>query len=571
MTGAERLSAAMARHGITHVFGLPGTQSVALFDGLRRSSLRTILATHELNAAFMAAGFFRASGRPAGLVTIPGPGFTHAMSGIVEARHDSCAMLYVVGPPASRPGKQFRLQAIDQNGIGNAVAKGVFEATAPGTIERIVADAYSRAVEGEPGPVVLHVHPEALAASGSSSTGSESNASRATSPGLAQLLEPAGRLLANARRPVLLAGQGAVDAASELRMLAERLGAPVATSCSGRGVIAEDHALALGFDVIRSSTGVLNELLASSDCVVVVGYKLTHNGTAGFRLALAPHTLVHIDAGAEVLNANYPAAHAIVADARAALQHFVDTVGAASRSSTWTTADVANWRDRLSATPDDDTPEPSFNGASPPTAQRFFSLLRAALPREAIVVADSGLHQILLRRHYRVLSPRGLIAPSDYQSMGFGVPAAIGAKLGAPHRPVIAIVGDGGFAMTGMELLTAVREQIPVTVVVFNDGLLNLIRVQQEGASGRATAVTLQNPDFAALAAAIGAEYRLFSGPESLDGLGNANGGVRLIEVRLGDSAAIVKQQVAGAARYAVRRALGPGFVNSLKRWLGRA
>ena len=148
----------------------------------------------------------------------------------------------------------------------------------------------------------------------------------------------------------------------------------------------------------------------------------------------------------------------------------------------------------------------------PATAGSFFTVLRRILPRNGIVVTDSGLHQGLVRRHFDVLSPRGLIIPNDFQSMGFGLPAAIGAKLAAPERPVVAVLGDGGFAMSGMEMLTAVREKIPLTVIVFNDGRLNLIRLQQFQSFGSSESVDILNPDFGTFAAAVGARYALVDG-----------------------------------------------------------
>lgn len=565
-TGADRLAAALSRLGVTHVFGLPGTQSVPFFDGLRRSPLRTVLTTHELNAAFMAVGFYRASGRPAVLASIPGPGFTHALSGVVEARHDSAALVHVVGPPAAEPPQRFRLQAVEQEAIGRLETKGVFEIRTLPELEQTVHAAWTRATGGEPGPVVLHVPPSILTASGPSSPDSLLPRG-AGAPGAA--IDRAVARLVDAQRPVLLVGQGASAAADVVLRLAETLGAPVVTSCSGRGIVPEDHRLVLGYDVTRSSTDVLNRVLATADCILVLGYKLTHNGTAGFRMQLPSEVLVHVDADREIPGANYPVAQAVVADVGDVAARCLDRLSIGDHRVEWTAAEIAEWRAKLSALADDDTPEPRIVGASPPTAERFFSLLRQALPRETIVVTDSGLHQVLVRRHYRVLATRGLMVPSDYQSMGFGIPAAIGAKLAAPDRPVVAIVGDGGFAMSGMELLTAVRERVPLTVIVFNDGYLNLIRMQQFGASGRSNAVRLANPDFELMAIAVGAEYRLFEGADSLRDLPRREReGVTLLEVRLGDSGSMMRQRFDGLVRAGARRTLGPRLLQTVKQWL---
>jgi thiamine pyrophosphate-dependent acetolactate synthase large subunit-like protein len=201
----------------------------------------------------------------------------------------------------------------------------------------------------------------------------------------------------------------------------------------------------------------------------------------------------------------------------------------------------------------------------------FFAALRRRLPRDGVVVADSGLHQLVARRHLDVLAPRGLLVPSDFQSMGFALPAAIGAHLAAPERPVVALVGDGGLALSGMELLTAVQERVPLTVVVFNDGWLNLIRIAQLRTVGHTSGVRRTNPDFGALADAVGARYALVE--DNLDQMLDealASPEVTLVELRVGDSGTMRTARARGLARRAAAGALGPGVSARLKRWLGR-
>jgi acetolactate synthase-1/2/3 large subunit len=388
----------------------------------------------------------------------------------------------------------------------------------------------------------------------------------------ATVREAAARLMA-AQRPVILAGQGAHGSADALRTLIERLGAPVATTSSGRGVLPEDHPLALGFDALRGGLDALNELFAESDCIVALGAKLGHNGSAGFGLRLPADRLIHVDADGAVLGANYSATLSI----ECTVDAFVSAALAAGRDvglGRWDAEAIRRYRDRCRAVTAGDPPEPVIHGADGGSAGEFFAALRRALPGDGILVTDSGLHQVLARRHFEVRTPRGLVLPSDFQSMGYGIPAAIGVKLAAPQRPVVAIVGDGGFLMTGMELVTAVRERIPLTVIVFNDGQLNLIRLQQLREFGRSHAVELRTPDLAGFAAAIGAAYLPF-------GVGNdAEGTLReavrspkgpvLVEVRVGDSAAVHALRTEGLARETVRRALGPRAIGWIKRLLGR-
>jgi acetolactate synthase-1/2/3 large subunit len=199
------------------------------------------------------------------------------------------------------------------------------------------------------------------------------------------------------------------------------------------------------------------------------------------------------------------------------------------------------------------------------TPAELLGAVRAALPRDGILVTDSGLHQSLVRRHFPVLAPRGLMCPSDFQSMGFGVPAAIGAALGAPGRRVVAVVGDGGFAMAGMELLTAVRERVPVAVIVLNDGQLGLIREQQLREYGHAHAVTIDGLDIAAMAAAAGAQHvRLEGNAEEVLRDALARDWPVVVEVAVGDSAGQRAAHAAGFVKQAARGLLG----DRLRRWL---
>jgi acetolactate synthase-1/2/3 large subunit len=237
-------------------------------------------------------------------------------------------------------------------------------------------------------------------------------------------------------------------------------------------------------------------------------------------------------------------------------------------ASAWSKEEIAVWTSRLRINAVK-MPEPMVNGTEPCSVGEFFSALRRALPRDAIVCADSGLHQQLLRRHFTVLAPRGLLFPSDYQSMGFGLPAAIGAKLAAPARPVVAVLGDGGFAMSGLELLTAVREKMSLTVIVVNDGQLGRIRLEQLAVHGRTNCVELLNPDFEAFALAVGASYSLVDGnPETMLRDCVERPGVKLVELRLGDNANIFALRARGFVRSMTRKTRVSGMIKLLKRLL---
>jgi acetolactate synthase-1/2/3 large subunit len=320
-------------------------------------------------------------------------------------------------------------------------------------------------------------------------------------------------------------------------------------------MVAEDHPLALGFDFARGGAEDLPALLGEADCVLALGCKLGAAGTGIWSLRIPEERLVRVDASEEVLGANHPARLSLAADAAALLADLVPAVERhlAGRPPPWPAAEVAAWRARIRRA--EAGPEPAFPGISPPRAEGLMAALRRALPRDGIVVTDSGLHQDLTRRYLEVRAPRGLIAPSDFQSMGFGIPAAIGARLGAPERAVAAVVGDGGVAMTGLELVTAVRERLPLPVLVIADGQLNRIRLQQLARYGHDASVELQPLDLAALADSVGAGHAVAQGdPEEAIRAALAAPGPTLIEVRAGDSASIRISRAVGLARGALRR-----------------
>ncbi len=557
MTDAiDALCASLADAGIDLVFGVPGTQNVALFDGLRRHGLRTVLASHELAAAFMANGHYRATGRVAALATIPGPGFTYALTGLAEARLDSVGLLYLVGKPATSPGQHFQLQAINQRAVAAPIVKGSFTLERAEDVSTVLSQAFALTVSGEPGPVMIEIDFAALA------SGMAPNPS---APGAAAPSPPVGcsglgALFESAERPLLLLGQGAVASADRLRRMVDALRIPVLTTPSARGVIPESHPMVLGFDPLRGHTHELNNFLDRADLVLALGCKLGHNGSAGFELRLPRAKLIHVDSSAAVPGANYEVRLPIVGH----VEDVLDEMERRRTPSAWAADEVAGIRACVRATRTDCV-EPRIQGSAAMTPEEFFGWLRDALPTDAIVVTDSGLHQILTRRYYEVRSARGLVCPSDFQSMGFGLPAAIGAKLAAPARPVVAVVGDGGFLMSGMELLTALREEVPLVTIVFNDGQLNQIRLQQFAGYGHAHAVRLRNPDYAILAESFGMAYLRFEEASRADLVQALHGTTpTLIEVVVGDTMAMRRLRMTTRAKGMARAILG----NGLRRWV---
>jgi acetolactate synthase-1/2/3 large subunit len=553
VNGGRLLCSALEDLGVKHIFGLPGSQNVEFFEALRQSSVRTILANHELAAGFMANGYYRASGKVGVLTTIPGPGFAYTVAAIAEASLDSSAILYIANKPPDVAGKKFNRQSIDQRAILGPLVRRIVEVDRAADIVSGIREAYAAATAAEPGPVMLHLDPSVV-------SGQSEEASGAAPTPLPRqpdplLVEQAIQLLKTSRRAVLFAGQGANDGAPQLLELAEWLQAPVVATRSARGVFPENHRLSLTFVSSEGAARRFNALLERSDLVVAIGCKFSQNGTYGFGLRIPQDKLIHVDASSEVLNANYPAKLAIHADAPAWMTALLDAREELDpRKSEWSAEELASYKE--SGAYYDNEPEQSVHGVNPATPAGFFAMLRAILPADSCLVTDSGSHQVLTGRHFRAHAPRSLVTPADFQSMGFGLPSAIGAKLAQPGRPVVALIGDGGLHISAMEMVTAVREQIPLTVIAFNDGVLGQIRLQQFARFGRAYATDLLTPDLALLAQAIGANYLYFEGgsENTLRDVINSNS-VTLVEVSVGDSNAIRMNRAKGLVRHMARRA----------------
>ena len=552
----DSICAALEARGIGHVFGVPGTQTLGLFDALRGSGLRFVLASHELGAAFMASGYYRASGRPAVVATIGGPGFTNALTGIAEARLDSVPLLHLVSSPATRPGEKFQLQAIDQQRIAGPIVKGCFRIRTGRDPTLVIDAALDLALEGEPGPVLVEF--DVRGESGGDAGDEPVEAIPAAYPAANEEYDSPESLLArwnSAERPLLLIGQGAVGEATALRQLVDLGGVPVVTTPSARGILPEDHPAAMGFDVLRGGLDAVNELLARSDLILAVGCKLGHNGSAGFRLRLPEAALVRIDRSGEVLSANYPASLTIRSEAATVLE-LLAASGTDLNQRGWSEEELGSYRDRI-RTPDPSAADPAVAGSENGRASGFFAWLRAAVPRDTILVTDSGLHQVLARRWFEVLAPRGLILPSDFQSMGFGIPAGIGARIAAPERPMVVLAGDGGLLMSGLEITTAVRERLPLLVIVFNDGKLNQIRWQQLRDSGHPFGVELAELEIESFATAIGAGYLAYDPVPDFEALTRVIAGSRptILEVKVDDSWSM-RSQAAGAKLKSVARSI---------------
>lgn len=571
LEAADALCEVLRRLGTSHVFGLPGTQNMAFTEAVRRSALDWVVPSNELAASFAANGYGRSSGRPAVVNTIPGPGFTWSLTGLAEARLDSVALLLITGAhPDGAP--RSSLQAIPQARMARPVVKAAHRVASAGELVESVTRAHGETIEGEPGPVLLEVeHPvwdEVCTVPGSDDGPAGETAGPAEPDAVAAL----GRRLASSDRPLLFAGQGAQGSPRELRELAERLGAPVLLSTSGRGALPGSHPLAFPLDRLPAAADSAGALLEASDLVLVLGCGLGHNATLGHRLELPPGKMARVDASRGIVDgAEYASSLPVVGDVGRVLGALLsDLSDVRGGRETWHEEALPVPESDLSSESGDPEPpadEVRIDGVG--AAGEFFGALRRVVPDDGILVTDSGLHQMLARRHYPVEAPRTLVVPTNFQSMGYGLPAAIGAALANPGRAVVALIGDGGLRLSGFDLTTARALDLDLGVIVFADGHFGLIREGQLDAYGAGSGVDLPEMDLAGLSESLGVEHeRLDRDPEGALRRCVEGGGTRMLEVRVDDPRGRRIRTARRRLREEARRGLGPDRVERIKGWL---
>ncbi|MEQ8329724.1 MAG: thiamine pyrophosphate-binding protein [Longimicrobiales bacterium] len=503
-TGGPIVVRALEDEGVAFAFGIPGTHNIELYDALSESdAVRTCLVTDEQSASFMADGVWRASGRLACVNVVPGAGLTHALSGIAEAYLDGIPML-VLGCGIRRDtGQAFQLHDIDQQALVAPVVKATYLPTTGQELYVMLRDACRLARSGPPGPVFVEVPANLyLFAHEVDFEAGAAGLTDAPVPAPDEaLLDRAAALLRGARRPLLYVGAGAVDASDDVVALAELLEAPVATTIQGKGVMPEDHPLFLWPGFGRMAPPFVREVTEGCDVTLAIGCRFSEVGTGSYGLE-PPGRLIHGDIDADVLGRNHPADVAIVSDAGLLLRALRDRLKDAGRpEDPALRAQIARGHDGVwdawlaKAGGDRVTPAHLIR-----TAQRVFG-------PDTVFTTDSGNGTFLAMECLRLDGPRRYLAPVDYSCMGYSVPAALGAKLGCPDAPVVALAGDGAFLMTGLELLTAAREGLGVVVLVLRDRELAQIAQFQATAMNRKVDSRVPDYEVEHVAAAVGADF----------------------------------------------------------------
>ena len=502
-SGGELVVRALEDEGIRFAFGIPGTHNIELYDALATSGVRPILVTDEQSAGFMADGLWRASGELGCVNLVPGAGLTHALSGIAEAFMDGVPILVLGCGIRQDVRMAYQLHDVDQLAMAAPVTKATFWPLSGGELYPTIRRACAIARAGTPGPVMVEVPVNLYLTR--HNVGEDSLSPPATEPvpsaSEADLARAVEWLTASPVRPLLYLGLGAAGAGPDLVALAERLGAPVATTISGKGVFPETHPLFLWNGFGNAAPPFVRAAAGRCDRIVAIGCRFSEVGTAGYGVTL-PGPLLHVDINPEVPGRNFPADLAIVSDAGAFVQGLLERLGRSSLIDDRLSMieEIRRGHDQVRRRWSE---ERSQDRVSPPW---LVERLQAVFGRDTIYVTDSGNGTFLAMECLRLEGPGRFLAPVDYSCMGYSVPAAIGAKLGRPGAPVVALVGDGAFLMTGLEALTAANQNIPIAIFVLRDRELAQISQFQATAFNRTVASRLPDYDLAAIAAGLGIE-----------------------------------------------------------------
>lgn len=535
ITGARALIDALLREGIDHVFGIPGTQNLAILDALRDTpEIRFILTRHEQGAAFMAYGFARASGKPSVVTATEGPGVTNLATGIAAANRAYLPVISVCGVQESEMRERDATQDMDQVTFMRPLTKWAYSIPNPAKIQESVRKAFRVALTEPRGPTHIEAASEILLEPVDPEPIAPASYRNTVLPACApEQLDAAFELLRDAQRPVFVAGRGVLNegATGALVRLAEQTGIPVACLQYSPDAFPSEHPLALG-PLGRNGWESANKTLPQADVIVAVGAHMDVYSTMfKYGIFSADAKLIHQTAAPGHIGIVFPARVAIAGSTASMIAELTRRAQAASLSKAWT--DVP----RLRAKHDGERDGIVRPEATPVQPQFVAHTLRAVLPKTGMVVTDAGNAGKHVRNYYRTFEPGTFITIEDWGAVGGAFPIALGAKLARPDRPVVAAAGDMGAMCNIAEFETAMRENIPVVLVVFNDeGLGNERAFQQAHYGGRLFAVDYRNPDFAALARSFGAHGEQVIEPQDLrPALERALGCGRpaLVEVRI--------------------------------------
>jgi acetolactate synthase I/II/III large subunit len=534
LTGGQIVAQTLKNYGVDYVAGIPGHGIWSLTDAFLEpdSTIPFIQVLHEQSAVHLADGYYRVSGKPMAAVTSIGAGAANTVLGMATAYSDSTSVLVITGGPPTHMRGHGLLQELDRhhdNGfpqVADAVSKRHWVATRVDELPSIMHRAFSTMLTGRPGPAHIEVPMDVQAEAVDVDLHDLATRLPIGTPRPdPQAVERAADVLRQASRPVIVVGGGAItsNAAEEVLALAEAWQIPVVTTWNGKGAFPEDHSLFAG-SVGQTGTPVGNTIASGADVVVAVGCRFTDWSASsyarGVSFSIPPAKLIHIDIDPHEVGKNYPAEVGIVADAKHTVAAITSSLPLSRADRTDYLAELARlqheWQDVLATRRDSDR--------FPFTSQRPLGALRNVMDRSGIIVAGSGNTQGAVKQTFPVYEPRTHLTSGGFSSMGWAVPAAMGAKLAAPDRQVACVLGDGDFLMTVQEIGMCITHDIPVVFVVQDNSGYMSIRGGQRKQTSRHIGTefnrpdgTAYSPDFKALGAAFGLESFRVDDPAQLE------------------------------------------------------
>ncbi|MGQ0737091.1 MAG: biosynthetic-type acetolactate synthase large subunit [Acidobacteriota bacterium] len=557
-TGAQILWECLVREGVTDVFGYPGGAILPAYDAMLDYPIRHVLVRHEQGATHMADGYARASGRVGVAIATSGPGATNMVTGIATAMMDSSPIVCITGQVGSRLIGSDAFQETDITGVTLPITKHNYLVTRAEDVASTVREAFHVARSGRPGPVLIDITKDAQQSRASFDWDAvPPRRGRRPVPEIDRdALARAAVLIDQAERPVILAGQGVIasGAVAELRRFAEHTQIPVALTLLGLGGFPASHPLNLGMMGMHGEAWV-NSAIQHADLLLAFGMRFDDRVTGSIATYARSARKVHIDIDAAEIGKNVAVDVGIVADLATALEALQPLVSGGPRQAWHTWIDERKGdsavRD-IQKLPDD---------GHLYAAHVMHDLWRAT-EGNALVVTDVGQHQMWEAQYYRHEQPRSLVTSGGLGTMGFALPAAIGAKIARPEAEVWAVVGDGGFQMTLAELATIAQERLDVKVAIVNNGYLGMVRQWQEFFYERRYAATpLLNPDFTKLAEAYGIRARAVSTRRDvLPAVDDARGhdGAFVVDFQVEQEDSVYPMVPAGAALDAMIRRPSP-------------
>ena len=502
--GGEAIVKTLIEHKITHTFGFPGAAIVAVYDALLEhpEEIRNILVRHEQGAAHAADGFARATGNPGVCIVTSGPGASNLVTGMSTAFMDSSPIIAMAGQVAFKLIGHEAFQETDMVDIALHTCKKDFQITHADEIFPVFNEAFRLATEGRPGPVYIDLTKDAQEGKCTESFPKKIPMSEPRFTGQSEELKKAASLLLQAERPVMLLGGGVLwaNASGEVASLADRLKIPVANTLMGSSAFPDNHPLSLGMAGMYG-TEIANYAIENADLLLAVGCRFSNRTAKEPKEFAKGATVIHIDVDPTEINRNKKADLAIVGDARLVLAGLLKTIELKllklkNEEFNWT-KQLKELREGYSEKLDYDT--------HPIDYRRVFYELRKFVKDEDIIVTGVGCHQMMAQKFIPRKYPRTFITSGGEGTMGFGLPAAIGAKVAKPDSEVINIDGDGSFQMTLEELAVLAQENLKVITVICNNHYLGMVRQWQKEVYGRYSSVYLgEIPDFSKIAEAYG-------------------------------------------------------------------